>query len=323
MIVAQVALTMVLLTGSSLLIRSLGNLKTLDPGFRSKNVVQADIDLRSERYKLEEEKQLWRRLLDRIRALPYVTTASLSFDALLGEEAMVWRVAPADENSGGQAPKQISANYAGPGYFKTLGIPLLAGRDFDDRDNEHGVHVAVINRAAARELFGTDYPLGRRFRTDEFKNEKKTGFDDWEVIGVVGDAKYNSLRESPPATVHLTFDQLPWVVASRTLYVRSEMSHATLIPALQREINSLHARVPVLKMQTLTAQRDELLVKERVISTLAGFFSSVALLLGCMGLYGITAYIVTKRRHEIGIRVALGARPAQVLLLVVQQTGVL
>ena len=323
MIVAQVALTMVLLTGSSLLIRSLGNLKTLDPGFQSKNVVQADIDLRTERYKREEGQQLWSRLLDRIRALPYVTTASLSFDALLGEEAMVWRVAPADENSGGQAPKQISANYAGPGYFKTLGIPLLAGRDFDDRDNGHGVHVAVVNRAAARVLFGTDNPLGRKLRTDEFKNEKKTGFDDWEVIGVVGNAKYNSLRESPPATVYLTFDQLPWVVASRTLYVRSEMGPATLIPALQREINSLHARVPVLKMQALTAQRDESLVKERVVSTLAGFLSAAALLLGCMGLYGITGFIVTRRRHEIGIRIALGARPGNVLWLVLKQTGVL
>jgi predicted permease len=323
MIVAQVALTMVLLTGTSLLIRSLANLKAVNPGFQSENVVQADLTLEYERYKPEQMKQLYSQLLDRVRAMPSVNAAGLTFNAILGDNHDDWRVAPVDESPGGHESKLVSADLAGPGSFNTLGIPLLAGREFDARDNEHGAHVAVINRAAARELFGVDNPLGRRFRTDNFKNEKLAGFDDWEVVGVVADTKYYSLRESPPATIFLPFDQLPWVVPMRRLYVRSQESPAQLIPALKREISSLGARVPVIKMHTFAAQRDESLVKERAVSTLAGFFSSVALLLGCMGLYGITAYMVTRRRHEIAIRVALGARPRQVLSLVLKQTGVL
>jgi len=312
LVVAQVALTLVLLTGSSLVIRSLRNLKEVNPGFNPDGVLLAALETLLEGYKPEQIKRLFAELPEHIQTLPGVESVGLSFDTLLGYEHMICGVALAGEDPKGPQAKHLHANYASPGFFRTVGTPLLAGRDFDTRDNERAPHVAVINRAAAHELYSADTPLGQRFRTDIFEG-------DWEVIGVVADAKYNSLRESSTPTVYLPFDQLPWIVHFRTLYLRSRGDPTALIPAVRREINSVAKGVP-LKIQSLSAQLDVSLGTERMVSTIAGFFSVMALLLACVGLYGITAFMVISRTREIGIRLALGAEPNHVIRMVVRQT---
>jgi predicted permease len=202
-----------------------------------------------------------------------------------------------------------------PNSFAALGIPLVAGRDFSPQDSGGVEKVAVINESMARRFFGDENPLGRRFGFGRPENGSKL-----EIIGVVKDAKYTSLREPSRPMFYLPFAQAQTGRGQMTLVVRTTGDHAPFAAAIQHEARALDPAMPMFGVETLAAQVDASLVQERLVATLSSVFGLLALLLACIGLYGVMAYDVARRTHEIGIRMALGARERRVVRLVLGET---
>src|SRR5882672_372389 len=188
-------------------------------------------------------------------------------------------------------------------------MPLLAGRDFTSQDNQQSRGVAIINESMARRFFGSENPLGRRIR-----HSYDPGFN-MEIVGVVKDTKYRSLREQVGPMFYVPFYQLGGQ-GQMTLVVRTAGDPTAAAAAVQREAQALDSAMPVFAVETVATQVEASISQERLIATLSGVFGVLALSLACMGLYGILSYTVTRRTHEIGTRLALGARPQDVLWLV-------
>ncbi|MGH9938483.1 MAG: FtsX-like permease family protein, partial [Blastocatellia bacterium] len=195
-----------------------------------------------------------------------------------------------------------------PNAFATLGQPLLAGRDFSPRDDQQAPRVAVINESMARHFFGAENPIGRRFNSGV------------EIIGVVKDAKYRDLREQERPMFYIPFAQPGSDRAQMTLLVQAVGDPVTLAAALQREARALDPVMPMFQAETLAAQLDASLVRERLVATLSSVFGLLALVLACIGLYGVMAYDVAQRTHEIGIRMALGASAGRVARMALGET---
>jgi predicted permease len=200
-----------------------------------------------------------------------------------------------------------------PNSFAVLGIPLVAGRDFNSQDGGGVEKVAVINESMARRFFGNESPVGRRFGFGESSREI-------EIIGVVKDVKYTSLREPSRPMFYLPFAQAQTGRGQMTLVVRTSGDPAPVAVAMQREARALDPGMPTFAVETLAAQLDASLVQERLIATLSSVFGLLALALACIGLYGVLAYDVARRTHEIGIRIALGANARQIMRLILSET---
>jgi len=200
---------------------------------------------------------------------------------------------------------------AGPDFFKTMKIPLLRGRDFTERDNENAPRVAVVNETLVKCYFGDGDPVGQRIGWD------RTNVD-MEIIGVAKDAKYDSLRVETAATVYHPFRQAD--IQHMHFEVRTAGDPKALIADVRRALASLDRNIPLYDVKTQTEQIDELLMQERLFAKLASFFGLLALVLACMGLYGVLSYAVVRRTSEIGIRMALGARRRNILAMVLRET---
>ncbi|HET9948650.1 MAG TPA: ABC transporter permease [Longimicrobiales bacterium] len=315
LVAGQVALSLVLVVGAALLLGSFRNLATLDPGFRRTGILLVGVDLKEPGIADARALALLRGVLDRVRALPGVRAASAS---------RVTPVGPARWNDiihvDGYTPSSTNdalvwMNSATPGFFATMGTRLLAGRDFTDHDAPGAPRVAIINRALATKFFGASSPLGRRFRTDS--NEA------WlEVVGVVEDAKYVTLREQPSPTAYVPLSQEDHQGAWFSLELRTDGPPA----ALARSVENAVAEVVPAASLDFTTMSDQLAASirpERLLAVLSGFFGALGLLLAVIGLYGTTAYSVTRRRSEIGIRIALGAMRTRVVRMVMREVGVM
>src|SRR5262249_50889264 len=204
-------------------------------------------------------------------------------------------------------------NFVDPRFFETIGMSFRVGRDFGSQDHESAPKVAVINETVARDFFGQENPIGRRIGVG-------TRTADTEIIGVIWDTKYRNLREQTPRAVYLPFLQSRTPLAQRTLYVRTATDPNSIIAAVRRAVQALDKDLPVYNVMTMTQQVDESLVQERLVAQLSSAFGVLALLLACVGLYGIMAYTVIGRTHEIGIRMALGAGRGHVLWLILKDT---
>jgi predicted permease len=202
------------------------------------------------------------------------------------------------------------------GFFATLGTPILLGRDFDGREGPGSPRVAILNQTAARKFFGKSSPLGKRFRVSAGNHVEPPV----EIIGVVADAKYQTLREEDSATAYLPIGQQELVWAAYSLELRTSGPLASLVPAVRRRLGEA-GHPPSYELHTLAVQVDESLTRERLLATLSGFFGGLALLLAGIGLYGTVAYGVARRRHEIAIRLTLGAVRARVLRSVLGEVG--
>jgi predicted permease len=318
LIVSQVALSLVLLIGAGLFLRTLVNLTNVDMGFNKNSVLLFQIEPASVGYK--EDAQLGR-LYDQIEqhvsAVPGAHAASFSMftfnSSSWSEDAWAQEESPEAKNN-----REILYNKVGSGFFSTIGLPLLAGRTFGPPDTENSPKVAVINETMARLFFPNESPLGRRFRLGgpDAKPE-----NDKIVIGVVKDAKYVTLKERPWPAAYLPYSQGAGYLWN--FEVRFSGDAASTIAAVRQAIREIDPRLPVSSVGTLAEQVDRSVVEQRLTAQLSSFFSLVAVFLACIGIYGLMSYAVVHRTSEIGIRVALGAQQGQVLRLIMRQGLVL
>jgi predicted permease len=305
-------LSLSLLIIAGLFVRSLGKLYTLDVGFKKENVLLVSTDPRMIGYQKKQLAALYQRLLERFQTIPGVRSASMGGVGLLGEGGLInlhtlhaqGRPAPPGE------PKYPYNAGVGPDYFETVGMTILRGRSFTARDfdRESGENPVIVNESFARRYFGEEDPIGQRFGYN-------AAGDGHEIVGLVKDAKQSSLRE--PARP--TFYWPGFGNRDTTFQLRTAGDPTRIIAAVRQAAREIDANLPLYHIKTLATQVDESLVQERLISTLSGFFGLLSLLLAGIGLYGILAYAVSQRTREIGIRIALGARPGAVLRMVLRQ----
>ena len=316
LVVAQVALSLVLIMGAGLLIGSWRKLATVDPGFRSEGVLLVDANIRNTNTPPEERLVLHQQMIDAVRRLPGVLTASGSQITPVGHSA--WNDVFRTEGFTAKTEDDAMAwvNAVSDGYFRTLDIPILAGRDFDTRDTRTSAKVAIINEAMARKFFKTPAALGRRF-------EKQQG-SDWsppiEVVGIVGTTKYRSMRDSAQPIVYFPRAQEASEALEMSLEVRGAAGATSLVPSITKAMVSINPRI-TLDITTLDRQLSASLTVPRAIAMLSGFFGTLAVLLATIGLYGVMAYTVARRRNEIGVRIALGAEQSRVVRMVLGEVA--
>jgi predicted permease len=340
LIVTQVALSLFLLVGSGLFVRSLRNLKNLDAGFDRENVVLFSLNTPSS-YTLAQRVKLYQQALERLEALPGADAASLASFSLLSGSGMNSNILIEGYANRPDEDKDCHRLWVGPKYFATMGMALLQGRDFGPQElqPQSGLSAdqptpslapqpsttpgaplaAVINQTMARYFFGDESPLGRRFRQ---QRGPLKGLP-IEVIGVIKDAKYYNLREHTPPTYYLSFFQRPREGEARIMLLRSFADPASTTTAIQRTLRELDPQVQVVNLRTMNEVVDRSLMQERFVAQLGSFFSLFALLLASVGLYGVMSYATARRTREIGIRMALGARAVDVIRLVLRETMLL
>jgi predicted permease len=323
LVIAQVALSLFLLIGAGLFVRSLEKLKNLDAGFKQENVLLVSTDPQLIGYRGRQIAELYQRVLEGIKAVPGVTSASLLDAGLLSGSSsfssvkIQGRVSRPEDNYLLQDGQRVGPNapficFVGPDFFETVGMTILRGRGLTAQDNENSPKVAVINETFARYYFGAEDPIGRRF--GRFRNDGEI-----EIVGLVKDAKYASLREQSLRTYYMPYLQEANTWGGITFQIRTAAEPTSLITAVRQAMREVDANLPLFNIKSLATQVDETLVQERLIGTVASFFGLLSLLLTCIGLYGIMAYAVSQRTHELGIRMALGARHSTVLWMVLRQ----
>ena len=313
LVVFQVALSLVLLFGAGLFVRTLTELRNVDLGFEARNVLLFGLNPTKSGYKETELNNFFARVDQSLSTLPGVISATASFHKPIsdGRRSQSLRLLgltlPTED-------KSVAVMPAGPDFFATMKIPLLRGRDFNERDTEQAPKVAVVNEAFVKRFLSGRDPLGQRIGFDS-----ETSGQEMEIVGIARDAKYGSLRDQSPATVYRPYAQeseIPYLYFE----LRTHGDPLALIPAVRDTVASVDRKVPLFDIQTETQEIDDALLRERLFAKLSGFFGLVALSLSCIGLYGILSYSVTRRTSEIGIRMALGAQRGDVLCMVLRET---
>ncbi len=315
LVVLQVAVSVVLMIGAGLLVRSLENLRDFYPGFNKDNVLLFSMNPGMVGYKDAQLVPLYERLLDRLGAIPGVRSTTFSVHSPLSQSFSFTSVTVQGYvPRAGQELAPVGIEPVGPGYFTTMGIAILLGRDFTAADRADATKVAVINETMARYYFGTANPLGRLFSMPGYRGDPS-----WlEIVAVVKDAKYHDLREQASPMAYISLFQAP--ESGLTFEVRTAMNPDNLMTAALQAVRATDSRLPVFGVRTLTEQIDDSLVEERLVASLSGMFGALAVVLACVGLYGLMAYAVNRRTNEIGIRIALGARRIQIAAMVLRET---
>jgi putative ABC transport system permease protein len=312
LVVAQVALSLVLVAGALLFSRSLGKLLTVDTGFRQDGVLMAEVIFRRLNLPNNRYPSFKDELLDRIRAIPGVDSAAIAHEIPLRDwgGANVWI-----DGADARQAQGTSLSRVGPDYFKTLEIPLLAGRDFDARDRLDTPMVAIVNEAFARKFLNGASPVGQRFWVEATPGDPDTVY---EIVGLVRDTKYEDLREEFVPIAYYAAAQNSGSGPGAPVLIRSRLPQAEVVAAVKGVLNEINPAITV-SFQGFKPMIEATILRERLMATLSGFFGGLALLLACIGLYGILSYGVASRTNEIGIRMALGARSRDVLWLILRE----
>ena len=318
LVAAQVTLSLLLLIGAGLFIRSLKNLKDLDPGFKTQNLLTFAVDPPLNGYKPERTSQFYRQLKESLSSIPGVESSGLAVVPILADNE--WDNSMSVESYNAKPGEWIDphVNFVSPDYFKTLDLPIMLGRDFRITDVNGAPKVAIINEKFAKQYFGGASAIGRHLGMGGDPGTKL----DIEVVGVVRDAKYESMREEMPLEVYTPYTQQSFVLGMNA-YVRTARDPDQVFSSVRRVVNNLDPNLPVFDMKTLETQMAETLITERLVASLSSAFGFLATLLAAIGLYGVMAYTVARRTREIGIRMALGAARGDVVWLVMKEVLVL
>ncbi len=316
LVVAQISLSLVLLVGAFLFVRSLQKLLDVQPGFRPEGIVAVDLDLRPGHYSKDRLPEVYRDILERLRVRTGAASAAqVGWTPVSGDgwNENTW----ADGSSA--AHQDCMYNRAGPGYFKTMDTAFLAGRDFDDRDDRKAPKVAIVNEVFAQRVFSGGNPVGRSFRV-----QGPAGKPDpiYQVVGLVRNTKYYELREDFKPIGFVPVAQDDDAGAGATYVLRTNAPVGGILRAATAAVAEVNPGIGI-QFTVLTTQLKESLTRERLMAALAGAFGILAGSLAVLGLYGVIAYMVARRRNEIGVRIALGAGRGRVIGLVLKEAAVL
>jgi predicted permease len=320
LVVMQVALSLLLLIGAGLFVRTLVNLQRADPGFNTKNLLLFNVSPLLNGYQDERLAQFYDRMTERLEALPGAPKVTFSNLALLRgvryRSSVYLREAfnaPPDANGDFKQSGVTYVLYTGENFWETMDIPLLAGRAFTKQDDARAPKVAVVNQYFAREFFPNESPIGKRFT---FHGKKP---DEYEIVGLVKDAKYRRQRDDAPPTTYLPWRQDLREMDRATVEMRFTGDPNATIAAVRQAMREVDGNLPLTDVKTQVEQADETLRMERLFARLVTLFGLLAQQLASIGLFGVLAYAVSQRTHEIGIRMALGAAQTDVLKMVIKQ----
>ena len=323
LVVVQVALSLVLLVGAGLFVRTLLNLQHVDPGFNTQNLLLFEVQPSLIGYKDEKLRQVYEQISQRVESVPGVQTVTFSRMALLSQSnhtssIFLREALNATPNAEGSIPPSGEAHrhVVRENFLNALGIPLLAGRTLGPQDNANSPKVAVVNQTFANQFFPNQNAIGRRFTYDPKKP------DEFEIVGICRDAKYASQRQDVPPTMYSSYlQERPLTVA--TFEVRTAGDPTAAVSSIRNAVREIDPNLPVLNVKTQVEQADETLRMERLFAKLVTLFALLAQQLAAIGLFGVLAYTVSQRTHEIGIRMALGANRGNVMKMIVRQGMVL
>ena len=310
LVVSQIAFSLVLLVGALLFVRSFWNLQTLDPGFRESGILRAYVsfrrlDIPPDRYEIFK-----RDLLEQIRSLPAVESAATTTHVPL--DGSSWSLAVRV----GSAEGSSKFAWVSPGYFRTMQIPFVAGRDLTARDTAQSQPVAIVNETFVRQFLGGGNPLGKTIRTTAEPLYPET---EYEIVGMVKDSKYGGLRDEIPPEAFAPAQQYPERYYFTNVFIRFSTPPSAAISSIRERLIQLYPEIRV-EYHLFQTEVQNGLVRERLMALLSGFFGALAALLAMIGLYGVISYIIAMRRNEIGIRMALGASRQNVMGIVLRQT---
>ena len=316
LVVSQVSLSLVLLVGALLFVRTFRNLTVLDAGFRRDKILMAEVDFGPLKIPVEARVAYRRELLDGVRRIPGVLSAASFF--IIPASGEGW-----NDNLTVDAGPSVKAlayfNRVGPGYFRTMETPLLAGRDFSDSDRVGSPLVAIVAQKFARKFLSGANPIGRSFTKKGLNGQKDRVYS---IVGLVKDSKYNDLREEFTPIVFLPDAQDSEPELWTRIAIRSDQPPAAIVSSVKRLVAERSPAI-VLTFREFGKVLDESLLRERLMASLSGFFGALAAILAMVGLYGVISYMVVRRRNEIGVRMALGAGRRNILAMVLKEAGVL
>ncbi len=319
MVAAQLAISLVLVATTGLFVRSFANLVNLDTGFDRNNILLAKVDLHNAAQTGTQLATTQEEMLRRVRTLPGVISASESMVTPISGGTWDDFIVVDGPNAPAGDDRDVYLNYVTPGYFATLRTRMIEGRDFGEQDNATAPQVAIVNQALARKFYHGMDPVGKTFRRYETATTLGKPF---LIVGVTGDAKYDTLREDAPPTAYFTLAQIEGPLELASIEIRTSAQPLRLTKPVEETILGVNKSAAI-QFTTLAQQVDDSLTQERLLATLSGFFGGLALLLAMIGFYGVLAYVLLQRRKEIGIRMALGAQRGAILRLVMREAAML
>ncbi len=315
LVVVQVAVSLILLVAAGVFVRSLARLSEVKLGYRSENLLLFRVDASAGGYKGAAATRLYKDLLDKFSAIPGLRGVTVSHNGVFSGSESADPVAVEGYTPKPDEDMQSRMDHVGPSYFSTMGIPILLGREIEPQDSGNGPRAAVINQTFARQFFRNSNPIGKHVR-DTYPGNPA----DMVIVGVVSDAKYNSLREKMRPRIYAPLFNPMWEMSAAVYEVRTFANPASVSAALRQAVQATGSSLPAIKIRTMSGLLDDSLQTDRFIEQLSEGFGLVAMLLASIGLYGIMAYTVARRTRDIGIRLALGAAPGNVLWQVLRET---